>query len=88
MGISYTIYEKHGFFVSSWVGAISDSDLLPSYKKLLENEKFKPRFHEIADMRNAQMVGVTGEGLRRLSSIKNCTTAAQFSRFPSSQPIN
>ena len=69
MPISFTIYEERGFFLSSYVGVISDSDLLSSYKQLLEDEKFKPGFHELADMRNAQMTGVTSEGLRHLSSM-------------------
>jgi len=69
MGISFKIFEEYGFFLSSWVGSISDSDLLSSYKQLFENEKFKPGFHEIVDMRNAEMDRVTSDGMGRLASM-------------------
>ena len=69
MTILHTINEEHGIVLSSLVGAIADADLLPSYKQLYENKRWKPGFHEIVDLRDAQMDGVTGEGLRRLSSL-------------------
>lgn len=69
MPISFTIYEDRGFLLSTWSGVISDPELLSSYKQLFENERYKPGFHEIADLRNAEMSGVTGEGYRRLSML-------------------
>lgn len=69
MPIFFKVYEEHGLFISSWDGAVSDCDLLPSYKQLFENEKYRPGFHEIADLRQAQMTTVTGEGLRQLNSM-------------------
>ena len=66
MTILHTINEERGIVLSSFLGAISDADLLPAYKQLYENKRWKPGFHEIVDFRNAQMEGVTGEGLHRL----------------------
>ena len=81
MPITFSIYEERGFFVSSWVDAISDSDLLSSYMQLFENEQYKPGFHEIADMRNAQMVGVTSEGMYRLASMAKDHLAGNCESF-------
>ncbi len=66
MPISFKLYEEHELFLSKWVGEISDSDLLQSYKQLFDNEKYKPGFDEIADTRNANIAGVTSEGLMSL----------------------
>jgi hypothetical protein len=79
--ILHTINEELGVVLSSLVGAISDSDLLPSYKQLYENEKWKPGFHEIVDLRNAQMNGVTSEGLRQLSSLVESYTNGKCESF-------
>ncbi len=56
-------------FVSSWEGELSDSDLLAAYKQLLDSEQYKPGFHEIADLRNAQLATVTADGLRELNTM-------------------
>jgi len=81
MPILFTIYEEHGFFLSTWVGDISDSDLLSTYKQLFESEDYQPGFHEIADMRNVQMGGVTTQGLRRLASMVERYLAGQCEGF-------
>ena len=69
MGITFNINEKKGFFVSTWVGDISDADLQSAYRSLFEDERFKPGMIEIADMREAQMEAVTSDGLYRLSAM-------------------
>ncbi len=81
MGISFKIYEKQRFFISIWSDTVSDSDLLSSYKLLLENEKFKPGFNEIVDMRNAQLGGVTGGGLFRLNSMVEGFLSGKCEKF-------
>lgn len=67
MAISFTIYAHNHYFISSWSGDISDSDLVPSYKQLFKNKEYKPGFHEIADIRNAHFIGVTAKGMNHLS---------------------
>ena len=81
MPISFKIFEDDGFFLSTWVGSISDSDLQSSYKQLLEDEKFKPGFNEIVDARNAQISDVTSEGLRNLSSMVESHLAGKCEGF-------
>ena len=81
MSISFKIYEDQRFFLSTWVGPISDSDLISSYKKLLEDKKFKPGFHELADARKAGLSGITGEGFHRLSSMVESHLAGKCKEF-------
>jgi hypothetical protein len=81
MPISFKIYEDHGLFLSSWIGTISDSDLISSYKQLLEDENFKPGLHELADARKAEMSGVTTEGFRKLSAMVESHLAGKCHSF-------
>ena len=63
MPIEHTIHEDLEFVVSIWTGPITDKDLIPAYKKLYEDEKWKPGFNEIVDLRDADMSGRTKSGL-------------------------
>ena len=81
MPILHTINEELGVVLSSWVGDISDSDLLPSYNQLYQNENWKPGFDEIVDLRNADLSDVTSEGLERLSSTVKHITAGKCEVF-------
>ena len=81
MGITFNIYEKKGFFVSTWVGDVSDADLQPAYRSLFEGERFKPGMIEIVDMRDAQMSAVTNDGLYRLSAMVNRHLEGKCEKF-------
>jgi hypothetical protein len=69
MAIKHKIDEKRGFVLSTLVGAISDDDLIAAYRELYEDQRWKPGYKEVVDLRRAEMEGVTGEGLRRLSAL-------------------
>lgn len=81
MPISFAIHEEQGLFVSRWVGAISDSDLIPSYDRLFANEKYQPGFHELVDLRNANMAGVTVDGSRGLARMVESYLAGKCGSF-------
>ena len=67
MPVSFEIHTDQGFFVSTWGGEIMDSDLQSSYETLFRDKAFKPGLNEIADMSDADMKGVTSNGLQTLS---------------------
>ena len=67
MPIVQSINEDLGIVFSSFLGAISESDLLLSYEQLVESEKWKPGLHEIVDAREAYPNGITLNGLYNLS---------------------
>ena len=81
MPILHTINEELGVVLSSWVGDISDSDLLLSYEQLYQNENWKPGFNEIVDLRNAELSDVTSEGLEQLSITVKQITAGKCEVF-------
>lgn len=81
MPILHTINQELGIVLSSIVGAISDSDLLSSYEELYENERWQPGFHEVVDLRDAQMERVTSEGLQQLSSLVSRYTNVKTEGF-------
>ena len=63
MPIQHTIHENLKFVISVWTGPIADKDLVPAYKKLYEDKKWKPGFNLIADLRDADMSRITESGL-------------------------
>ena len=67
MPITFEFHAEHDFFVSTWEDEIMDSDLQSSYDALFRNKAYKFGYHEIVDVREADMTGVTGEGMRQLS---------------------
>ncbi len=68
MPIQHTIHENLKIVVSVWTGPVTDKDLIPAYKKLYENKKWKPGFNEIADFRETDMSKVTDSGLMSLAN--------------------
>ena len=72
MAIHFKIFENFNLVVSRWDGIIKTDDVIPSYKKLFEDEKWKPRFNEIIDLRNAGMHELKSEDLQQINkSIEN-----------------
>ena len=81
MPVSFTIASDHGVILSSWVGVLSDAELITAYEGLLSNEAFEPGLHEVVDVRDAQMDAVTSEGLRRLAAMVAHHLAGRCERF-------
>ena len=88
MPVSFTIFEERGFFLSTWSGAITDSVLLSSYKQLFEDEKYKPGFHEIADLRKARFDNLTSEGFRNLSKMVDSYLAGKCESFKTAMIVS
>lgn len=66
MSIIHTIDSEIGVVLSTWVGEVSDSDLISSYKELVEGELWKPGYDSILDLRGARLNLVTDNGLYNL----------------------
>jgi len=81
MPILHTINRDLKLVMSSWVGDISDSDLLPSYRKLYDDASWQPGFSEIVDLRDAELSSVTSEALRRLASMVDGYTRGKCEQF-------
>ena len=81
MPILHTINEKIGVVVSSWVGKISGSEILPSYKQLYESDLWKPGLNEIVDLRDADMSSVSSEILSDLAAMVEGYTKGKCQGF-------
>jgi hypothetical protein len=79
--ISFSFNPERGVFVSKWVGAISDLELLQSYEELLASDEFVPGFHEIADARAADLSGVSVGGFTQLTTMVERAVAGKTDGF-------
>ncbi len=83
MSIIHAIDSEMGVTLSTWVGEISDSDLLSSYKQLFEGELWQPGYDGILDLRNAKLDLVTDEGLYNLHLLVRSHTEGKCDEFNS-----
>lgn len=83
MSIIHAIDSEMGVVLSTWVGIISDSDLLSSYKELFEGELWQPGYDGILDLRSARLNLVTDKGLYNLHLLVKSHTEGQCDEFNS-----
>lgn len=83
MSILHAINDEIGIVLSTWIGEISDADLVPSYKRLYEDDLWKPRFHEIVDLRNAKLDTITNDGLLKFHTLVRSYTDGKCEKFDS-----
>ena len=83
MTILHSIDEDKGIVLTTWIGDVKDSELIPAYKKLYEDGKWKPGFHEIVDMRNAGLNTISNEGLHELHMLVRSYTEGKCDGFKS-----
>jgi hypothetical protein len=81
MPILHTINEELGVVLSTWVGSVSDENVVGEYRQLYDNKRWKPGFHEIADMRDVDVSGLTGKGVREVSMMVEGYTAGKCEGF-------
>jgi hypothetical protein len=81
MPILHKIDEKLGIVLSTWIGIVSDADAVPAYRQLYEDKRWKPGFHEIVDLREADVSGVTSRGLRAVSGMVDDYTGEECEEF-------
>ena len=67
--ITHRIYPSLGIVVSTWRGQVSDADLVLEYRRLYEDDEWKPGAHELVDVREADLVNVSSRGLKTLAGV-------------------
>jgi hypothetical protein len=67
--LCYKLDEKNMILITTWVGEVSDCMLIEFYEKIRADPSFGHEFREIADLRQADLSGVTAEGLQRLNEL-------------------
>lgn len=68
MPIHITVHRKDGYIESRYVGAITNDELLDTWREYNERPDANAGLNELADLREADMRAVTSEGIRALSS--------------------
>jgi hypothetical protein len=67
--MSYELDKKNMILITTWVGEVTDGMLIEFYEKIRADPSFGHEFREIADLRLADLSGVTAEGLQRLNEL-------------------
>ena len=67
MPITFELNNNDGYFISTWAGVISNAEILAAYKDFFEGEEWSPRLNELADISQAYLFNVTGNGLLQLA---------------------
>lgn len=66
MSIEHSFFAEAGLVLTSWLGDISDEELLVGYKGLYEHPHWHPGFNELSDLSQADMRSVSRHGLEAL----------------------
>jgi hypothetical protein len=66
--IEHTLYPEFRVAVSTWVGPVTDADLIPGYRDLYTHPLWEPGFHEIADLRRGDLSSVSSRALLELAT--------------------
>jgi len=68
MAIKFEVHESCPYFISYWEGAITNSELIPSYSSFFESSDWNPGLHELADLTKVDMSQVTTGGMIDLAN--------------------
>ena len=67
MPITFELNNNDGYFISTWAGVISNAEMLAAYKDFFEGEEWSASLNELADISQAYLFNVTGDGLLELA---------------------
>ena len=59
--------HEAGYFVSYYKGPITDANLLNDWKSIIDNGTWIPDTNELADLSEADLSGLTTDGIRALA---------------------
>jgi hypothetical protein len=65
--ITFTVKREYGYFISKYVGRVTDEDLIEPWKAFLEGDEWVPGLNELTDISEMDGQGLTIQGLERLS---------------------
>lgn len=65
--IDYVIYQQLGLVISRWGERADDEQMLDTYTRIYKDPDWRPGMDEFADLRGADLAGVSTKGLQRLA---------------------
>ncbi|MBN2424545.1 MAG: hypothetical protein JXR46_14000 [Calditrichaceae bacterium] len=69
MPLEFTINHKDGYLTCKYLGQITDEEIVASWQKFYEGNKWIPGFNELNDLSEADFMCITTSGLRRLAQL-------------------
>jgi hypothetical protein len=66
MPITFSINFDGGYLIAAYTGKISDEEMLASWKGFFQGEKWVPGLNELIDLSQADLNGITANGLEQL----------------------
>ncbi len=67
MGVEFTIIQEKGYYLSKFIGKVTDKELLESYKNFFMDGGWIPGLNELADLSDLDSTELTSQGLEKLS---------------------
>jgi len=75
MSIGFIVDKRVNILLSSWVGEITDTSMIQSFKHMIETDPdWKPDLHHIADLTEADVSNVTPQALYDLHLLMKVNT--------------
>lgn len=87
MSITFTAKQEHGYFISKYVGRLTDEDLIQAWKDFFERGEWIPCLNELADLSELDSRGITSQGIERLAEYaapilkKHCKSAVKVAVY-------
>ena len=76
MSIGFVIDKKIGILLSSWIGTISNTSLIGSFKQLIKYDPdWNPELHHIADLSEADLSEINDNTIVELADLMKNNTA-------------
>jgi len=68
MPVIFKVNNKCGYFIATWEGIITDSELLSAYKNFVESDEWSPGLNELADLSKTNFEKLSSNGLQALGT--------------------
>lgn len=68
MPIHFTKDENENYFITKFVGQVTDSEMIDAYKGFIESDDWNSQLDELVDLSELNAIDITSNGLERLGS--------------------
>lgn len=69
MPIKITAYPDEGYYISKYVGTITDMEMMDVFKRFFASDEWVPGMSELADISDADLNEITSDGLLKLANM-------------------
>ena len=88
MSITIEMNHEAGYFVSHYIGVITDADLLKDWKSIFKSGVWIPDLNELADLSEADLNSLTYDGIKTLAYYFNNMATENNITFMKKTAIN